>query len=204
MKIIVLAKGTSERCPGKNLKLLPHTLNYISKLNLIKDAIVLTDCDKIKSYCKDQGFNNFIHEAIISKDMIPNIKVSLLGKVDSNEPLVFLAPTSPLREQWLLESCLNQWKLDSITATFTNSNLKFITHKNSKCEYCGGSIFTNAIWVTNLNYLRRFESIPDMWQQAYVTPVYHTYPMKFDIDYQEDLDFFTKGLDAIIDEWFVK
>lgn len=49
MIIFITVKGTSIRCPNKNIKLLPYTLEKIKDLNL--DILVITDSSEIRDIC---------------------------------------------------------------------------------------------------------------------------------------------------------
>lgn len=60
IKTFICAKGTSIRCPGKNIKLLQYTLN---KVKSFMDIIVITDSSQIENICKHNNVKCYIEDS---------------------------------------------------------------------------------------------------------------------------------------------
>lgn len=59
IKTFICAKGTSVRCPNKNLKLIQYTLN---KVKSFLDITVITDSPRIVEICKQNNVDYYIED----------------------------------------------------------------------------------------------------------------------------------------------
>lgn len=59
IKTFICAKGTSVRCPNKNLKLIQYTLD---KVKAFMDIIVITDSPRIVEICKQNNVDYYIED----------------------------------------------------------------------------------------------------------------------------------------------
>lgn len=93
--ILIPIKGKSIRCPNKNDFLLPFTLNYLKKIKLLDNAIVITDCEALEKYAKSLGVKTHFEIRMPNQDEL----LSCYNYVENkNIDFFFLMPvTQPFR-----------------------------------------------------------------------------------------------------------
>ncbi len=101
---VVPAKGVSERCPGKNLRLLAgeplflHSVLYARQEGFT--PVVSTDSDEVMALCRKRNIA-FVQETVDDSRM-ENCLQQVLRRYACNV-LAVLQPTSPLRERGMLK-----------------------------------------------------------------------------------------------------
>ncbi len=124
---IIPAKACSERCPGKNLRLLGgvplflHSVRYARQEGFV--PIVSTDSDEIAAICQREGIR-VVREEVDDRHM-GNCVRQVLAQV-SSEQFVILQPTSPLRVAGLLRRMLDEMLRDKLRSAFTAQHIKMI------------------------------------------------------------------------------
>lgn len=103
MKYIIYVKDSTTRFPEKNIFLLPYTLNYLKRLHVPKEDIILTgDCIRAFDYanltaglqgsCFFQRFDTLMPQAIENvREQFPD------------EDCIVMLPCTPFREHDLLD-----------------------------------------------------------------------------------------------------
>jgi len=141
---IILARKGSKRIKNKNLvkingtPLIEYTLNSIKKLMALNNIFISTNDTKIMKVAKKHNINIVKRPAKLCRDSSSSedglIHAIKLIQVKKNfENVIFLQPTSPLRDSLDIINCVNKYKkkpLDSIFSAFIAK--RFIWLKNKK------------------------------------------------------------------------
>lgn len=96
IKTFITVKGKSERCPGKNIKLLPYVLEQcISYL----DITVITDDLSIKRICDKYNVDCFIEDKLVQISEFSSIYNYLLStnQLNTIKEFLYLPVTQPIR-----------------------------------------------------------------------------------------------------------
>lgn len=95
-KTFITVKGKSERCPGKNIKLLPYVLEQCSSY---LDITVITDDIFIKRVCDKYNVDCFIEDKSIQTSEFNSIHNYLVktNQLDIIKEFVYLPVTQPIR-----------------------------------------------------------------------------------------------------------
>lgn len=126
--ILIPIKGKSIRCPDKNRKLLPFTLNYLKFINRIENAVVITDCFELEKYAKTFGVRTYVEIREESQDELLSC-YNYLKNSNIKFDFFFLLPvTHPLRTVELLS--LFEEKNKSVDIDFLTSICTFTDRKN--------------------------------------------------------------------------
>ena len=96
IKTFITVKGKSERCPGKNIKLLPYVLEQCSSY---LDITVITDDLSIKRICDKYNVNCFIEDKSVQTSEFNSIYNYLVqtNQLDTIKEFVHLPVTQPIR-----------------------------------------------------------------------------------------------------------
>lgn len=96
IKTFITVKGKSERCPGKNIKLLPYVLQ---QCNSYLDITVITDDLSIKRICDKYNVNCFIEDKSVQTREFNSIYNYLVqtNQLDTIKEFVHLPVTQPIR-----------------------------------------------------------------------------------------------------------
>ena len=132
------ARSGSKRIKNKNLiklnnkPLISYTLDVCKKFKNKFDTVISTDDNRIKSLCKNQGFNK-IHNrsAFLSKDNTSMIDLIIdysksLKKTELKKykNLVLMQPTSPLRTYEDVKKLLKVFKNKNLDSLASISNIR--------------------------------------------------------------------------------
>lgn len=95
-KTFITVKGKSERCPGKNIKLLPYVLEQCSSY---LDITVITDDIFIKRVCDKYNVDCFIEDKSVQTSEFNSIYNYLVktNQLDIIKEFVYLPVTQPIR-----------------------------------------------------------------------------------------------------------
>lgn len=124
---IIPAKATSERCPGKNLRLMAglplflHAVRYARQEGFV--PIVSTDSAVIATICREEGVR-VVKEKVDDRHMANCVR-QVLAQV-SSEYFAILQPTSPLRVAGMLRRMFDEMKLENLRSSFTAQHIKMV------------------------------------------------------------------------------
>lgn len=95
-KAFITVKGKSERCPGKNIKLLPYVLEQCSSY---LDITVITDDIFIKRICDKYNVDCFIEDKSVQTSEFNSIYNYLVktNQLDIIKEFLYLPVTQPIR-----------------------------------------------------------------------------------------------------------
>lgn len=124
---IIPAKSSSERCPGKNLRLLAglplflHAVRYARQEGFL--AVVSTDSAEVAAICRDEGVR-VIREVVDDREMANCVR-QVLARVSSGH-FAILQPTSPLRVAGLLHQMYDDMMRENLRSSFTARRIKMV------------------------------------------------------------------------------
>ncbi len=105
----VPARGGSKRIPGKNLKmiagkpLIQYTIDAALKASFFEKIVISTDDSEIVAFAVDQGVEFLIRPGEMAEDSSPTIDAVIHFieeyKLENEDKIVLLQPTSPLRDE---------------------------------------------------------------------------------------------------------
>lgn len=126
---VIPAKATSERCPGKNLRILGglplflHSVYYAQKEGFT--PVVSTDSEEIISLCRRRSLA-CVRE-IVDDSRMENCIEQILGHFAATI-LAILAPTSPFRSPGLLQRIGTALETGRVRSAYTVRRIKVIGH----------------------------------------------------------------------------
>lgn len=191
-RIVIPAKGDSERAPEKNSLLLGWTFEYVRRLGLQTKTALLSQHEGYLNEAKNLGLTPVV-ERKKYQDQIAAINqvISDLGWED--KIIVMLQPTQPLRQQWLVQRCLEKMRQhdDGIVATCSLRNEKIFILKEDGDAYRVNTRyqpnFNGNVMLFRASHLLRYDDHLSMWDESLVRFVKHKYPNNMDFDYPEDM-----------------
>jgi CMP-N-acetylneuraminic acid synthetase len=158
--ILIPAKGTSLRCPNKNLMLIDWAIDYLG--DNVNRAILITDSDKLIEIAQKRGLK-FYKSNIVDGDL--NAMYDFLEKINyQRKYFIFLPLTQPLREIDLIDRLDNkETDKDFIVSSnrIVNRNIfniednKFIyeSFERKGCLCNSVNSIDGAIYKINFNFL---------------------------------------------------
>lgn len=205
MKIAVIpARGGSKGLPGKNIKLLNDkpliawSIESALQSKKIDRVIVSTDSDDIKKVAIKFGAEVIDRPAHLSTDEATTISVleHIIQEIPTANMIVVLQPTSPLRDDNLIDKCIELYESDNFTNLATGYWCKFKeygSHNNLRRQDYKGFFYDDG----NLYILSKEIIIKGLWcgekPARYVTDKY----MNFEID--DEVDFVV--VEALINKY---
>lgn len=197
--ILIPAKGYSRRCPGKNMKLLKWTVDYL-KDNSYR-VVVITDSDDIIEEVKKYNINYF--KSSITTDEISAMLDYINQTTYQRDYFIYLPLTQPLREVGLIEK-LDQVNTDKdfVVSQNTYVNRGLFTIKNNKflmnsferkgCLCSHDNSIDGAIYKIKVDFLKKITKSNsvnhEFWSGDFDT-ITNNMPF-LDIDEISDLDCF--------------
>lgn len=133
---IIPAKAHSERCPGKNTRLLGgiplflHSVQYAAQEGFT--PVVSTDSEEIISLCREQNILYF-REIVYDRKMAFCIRQVL--NAYSCRYFAVLQPTSPLRQPGLLRTMLHDAETHGEWSGYTSQKIKLIGHLDGAFQH---------------------------------------------------------------------
>ena len=118
--------------------LISYSIRYAESSNLIDKIFVSTDGNKIASISEKFGAEVIIRPRNISGDTVPNEPVishalNYIKKIGLNFDIVFLQPTSPLRQKYELDKAIKLLIDKNLDTVFSsNDYLPFIWKKKKR------------------------------------------------------------------------
>lgn len=195
MKIAVIpARGGSKGLPGKNIKLLkdkPLIAWSIESALLSKNidrVIVSTDSDEIKKVALEFGAEVIERPAHLSTDEATTISVleHIVHEIPNANTIIVLQPTSPLRDDNLIDKCIELYESDSYTNLATGFWCKFKefgSHNNLRRQDYKGFFYDDG----SVYILSREIIIKGLWCGEKPARFINEKYMNFEID--DEVDF---------------
>ena len=195
MKIAVIpARGGSKGLPGKNIKLLkdkPLIAWSIECALLSKNidrVIVSTDSDEIKKVALEFGAEVIERPAHLSTDEATTISVleHIVHEIPNANTIIVLQPTSPLRDDNLIDKCIELYESDSYTNLATGFWCKFKefgSHNNLRRQDYKGFFYDDG----SVYILSREIIIKGLWCGEKPARFINEKYMNFEID--DEIDF---------------
>lgn len=130
---IIPARGGSKGLPGKNIKLLNNkpliawSIESALQSKKIDRVIVSTDSDDIKNVALKYGAEVIDRPTHLSTDEATTISVleHIIEEIPLAYSIVVLQPTSPLRDDNLIDNCIEKYESDNYTNLATGYWCKF-------------------------------------------------------------------------------
>lgn len=121
VRILIPIKSSSKRCPYKNEILLPYTLDYLKKLNRLKDVVIISNGDCYRYLQKLYNVDYYVEQRKDNKNEFDAIK-DFLDNVPTSKRFVWLPVTQPCRDDHLIDNVLNVHSDGLITSYITRPN----------------------------------------------------------------------------------
>ncbi len=195
MKIAVIpARGGSKGLPGKNIKLLKNkpliawSIECALLSKNIDRVIVSTDSDEIKKVALEFGAEVIERPAHLSTDEATTISVleHIVHEIPNADTIIVLQPTSPLRDDNLIDKCIELYESDSYTNLATGFWCKFKefgSHNNLRRQDYKGFFYDDG----SVYILSREIIIKGLWCGEKPARFINEKYMNFEID--DEVDF---------------
>lgn len=206
IKTFITVKGKSERCPGKNIKLLPYVLEQCSSY---LDITVITDDLSIKRICDKYNVNCFIEDKSVQTSEFNSIYNYLVqtNQLDTIKEFVHLPVTQPIRNN---ETIMNVAYSDLTDYDFATtysivSNRKiFLLNEDFTYQYDSyerkGSLCKDTKMIDGYVYKIKTDLLIRMinsespnhmfWNESKIKFIENTTGIFLDVDEQRDLKIF--------------
>jgi CMP-N-acetylneuraminic acid synthetase len=201
---VIPARGGSKGLPGKNIKLLNNkpliawSIESALQSKKIDRVIVSTDSDEIKKVALEYGAEVIDRPTHLSTDEATTISVleHIIQEIPIADSIVVLQPTSPLRDDDLIDNCIEQYESDNYTNLATGYWCKFKefgSHNNLRRQDYKGFFYDDGnIYILSPEIIKK-----GLWcgdKPARFTTDKH---MNFEID--DEVDFLI--LEALIHKY---
>lgn len=117
--ILIPMKGISKRCPGKNKKLLPFTVKFLTDQDCKKNAIVISDSLELLNFASNYGLNTSLEIRKEGQDEL--VSCYNFIKETKHKEFILLPVTQPFRDKNVIRKCCLLYekinnKIDFITS----------------------------------------------------------------------------------------
>lgn len=191
VRLLIPAKGNSLRAPGKNLKLLPFTLDYVRRLEREDNTWVMTNCRILAKMASDAGAR-VLPEVSVGNDFAMNFTASYCAaEWNDHDIVVLLEPTKPFRQERLLHDCLKLYEASSgkVVTTGAEQPVTFIEWDGKKaCRRVGRRILDGCVVIARCGDFSKAGTMSEFWDKFEVEVVWHEAPTGIDFDYPIDLE----------------
>ena len=204
--IFITIKGNSQRCPGKNKKLLPFAYNYLKRQFLISNTIVISEAQALLDYAISLGFTNTYKEPFNPKGSENESIYNCINALHIRTNWVILFPVcQPLKSDNLIIDCISHIspRYDFITSYnivadrsifLLDDNNKFVVdseeRKGSLCKQT--KMIDGAIYCIKYSFLEKCvkseNANKEFWAGNF--DVVKNDTLFFDIDTREDMQQF--------------
>lgn len=207
VRILIPAKGNSERAPGKNLKLLPFTLDYVKRLERESDAWVMTNCPLLAEMASNAGVS-VLPEVSSGNDFAVNFTASYRAAGWDDEDIVLLLePTKPFRQEHLLDVCLKRYETSSgrVVTTGAEQPVTFIEWDGTRTNrQVGRRILDGCVVGARCVDFSTVRSMSEFWEGREAEIVWHEAPTGIDFDYPLDLETHLPTVSRLWGKWYSK
>ncbi len=205
-KIVLAAKGKSDRFPNKNHLLLGITLDWLVKYGYIKNTVVISDSKKILGIAKKYGaLTQMERESKHRSDLNAFSQVAAAFKA---KHIIGLPITHPIRHKNIIERVLKHVGEYDFCTTYTNTsdrsifmldeNNKFLV-KNKRIVRIGrncpirrmidGSIYCIKSTALANKKIQTPHALKYFWNLNF-NAIENEAPITIDIDFKEDYEKF--------------
>jgi len=164
---IIPARGGSKGLPGKNIKLLNNkplivwSIESALKSKKIDRVIVSTDSDDIKNVALKYGAEVIDRPPHLSTDEATTISVleHIIEEIPLADSIVVLQPTSPLRDDSLIDNCIKEYESENYTNLATGYWCKvkeFGSHNNLRRQDYKGFFYDDGnVYVLSREIIKK-------------------------------------------------
>lgn len=189
-RLLIPAKGNSRRAPGKNVELLPFTLDYVDQLGLMSRCWVMTECEHLANMAQQRGAQ-ILWEEQVGNDFGSNFTRSYVkAGWEDQQVVVLLEPTKPFRQKWLVEACLAAHKLTGkAVTTGLNEPVTFIEWDGCEAiRRAGIKVLDGCVIIAKCLDFRNAVNMGDFWARQSFDVVWHEAPTGIDFDWPVDME----------------
>jgi CMP-N-acetylneuraminic acid synthetase len=191
---IIPARGGSKGLPGKNIKLLNNkpliawSIESALQSKKIDRVIVSTDSDDIKNVALKYGAEVIDRPTHLSTDEATTISVleHIIEEIPLVDSIVVLQPTSPLRDNNLIDNCIEKYESDNYTNLATGYWCKFKefgSHNNlRRQDYKGFFYDDGSVYILSRETIKK-----GLWSGGNPFTFVTDKHMNFEID--DEVDF---------------
>lgn len=191
---VIPARGGSKGIPRKNIKLIAgYPLIYWSieaarQSSLLDDFYVSTDDDEIAETAKMYGAKVLKRPEALAQDDTTTLEVLRhIAKEMTYSAIVVLQPTSPLRDEGLIDECVREYLSGNYDTLATGHNCKiteYATHKNMRRQDIPGFFYDDG----NVYIIDRDIILENRWTGDRICRKVLDKELNFEID--DPIDFF--------------
>ena len=201
---VIPARGGSKGLPGKNIKLLNNkpliawSIETALQSKKIDRVIVSTDSDDIKNVALKYGAEVIDRPAHLSTDEATTISVleQIIEEIPLADSIVVLQPTSPLRDDSLIDNCIKQYESENYTNLATGYWCKFKefgSHNNLRRQDYKGFFYDDGnVYILSSEIIKK-----GLWCGDNPTRFIIDKHMNFEID--DEVDFII--VEALINKY---
>jgi CMP-N-acetylneuraminic acid synthetase len=164
---IIPARGSSKGIPGKNIidlngkPLISWSIEAAQKSKLLDRTVVSTDCNDISIVASQFGAEVLQRPKELATD--ESTTISVLGHIAGQFPevntFIVLQPTSPLRDEGLIDECIEEYERGDFTNLATGFWCKyqeFGTHNNTRRQDVSGFFYDDGnIYVLDRSLIEK-------------------------------------------------
>ena len=170
---VIPARGSSKGIPRKNIinlngkPLISWSIEAAQKSKLLDRTVVSTECNDISRVASQFGAEVLQRPKELATD--ESTTISVLGHIAGQFPevntFIVLQPTSPLRDEGLIDDCIEEYERGDFTNLATGfwcKHQEFGTHNNTRRQDVSGffyddgniyvldrSLIEKGLWVGN-------------------------------------------------------
>jgi len=161
---IIPARGGSKAIPRKNIKmiagkpLIAWTIEAAQRSKRLDRFVVSTDDDEIAEVSKRYGAEVIARPQKLATDTASTLAVlqHVLTKIDA-KAVVLLQPTSPVREEGLIDSCIKKFqkqRVDNIATGFICKFMEYGTYAKRRQDLKGFFYDDGNVYVMKSDIIR--------------------------------------------------
>lgn len=200
MKTFICAKGTSIRCPNKNIVLLPYVLEQVTNY---LDIVVITDSQEIVNICKQHKVSYYIEDKECQKSEFHSVWNFIKNK--SEDEFIILPLTQPFRNKSVIEKVIEH-PLKDVVTTYTIISNRALFLLNDDCSFKHDSynrkgsmckkekMIDGSIYKMTKNFLQQIIESKDanheFWNNSSIDFVENDTDIFLDVDTIKDLNVF--------------
>ncbi len=152
---VIPARGGSKGLPGKNIKsicgkpLIAWSIEAALDAKEIDRVVVSTDSEEIADVARNFGADVLMRPEELATDEATTIAVleNIAGEVQDADTFIVLQPTSPLRNEGLIDSCIKKFKqgeYSNLATGFWCKSQEFGSHNNMRRQDYKGFFYDDG------------------------------------------------------------
>ena len=191
---IIPARGGSKGIPRKNIislkgkPLIAWTIEAAQRSELLDRTLVSTDCEDISRVARQFGAEVLQRPEELATDESTTISVveHIAEQFPDIDTFVVLQPTSPLRDEGLIDECIRDYEKGGFTNLATGFWCKyqeFGTHNNTRRQDCSGFFYDDGnVYILDRSLIKK-----GLWFGNKICRKVISRYQNYDIDYEVDL-----------------